>query len=382
MPSVPLSAEKPDTLKTVTAADLGAKGDWKATLSRHRDGLSQGVEAILVENGPLKFTVLPTRGMGIGKAWLGELEIGWKSPVKGPVHPAFVPVSEPSGLGWLVGFDELLVRCGLESNGAPEFEEETGRLLYPLHGRIGNLPAHSVEIGWDAAANEIVIRGVVDEIRFHFLKLRMTSTIRTRPGGNSITVVDEIENLSSGPAEIQMLYHWNFGLPLLDGGSRLILPAKAIVPRNEHAAASIAGWDNYRAPEAGLAEQVYFFDLAAKDDRTRVLLKNAHGSAGVSLVYNRKQLPCFSQWKNTTSEKDGYVTGLEPGTNFPNPRSFEGKQSRFVKLAGGGKTRFEQTLEIHGDAASVAIAEKDVAAIAGGTKPQVFDKPQPTWCAP
>ena len=51
------------------------------------------------------------------------MELGWKSPVHGPVHPNFVPLNEPSGLGWLDGFDELFVRCGLESNGAPDFDD-------------------------------------------------------------------------------------------------------------------------------------------------------------------------------------------------------------------------------------------------------------------
>ena len=48
--------------------------------------------------------------------------IGWKSPIAGPVHPSLVSLGEPSGLGWLDGFDEFIVRCGLESNGAPDFD--------------------------------------------------------------------------------------------------------------------------------------------------------------------------------------------------------------------------------------------------------------------
>ena len=106
--------------------------------------------------------------------------IGWKSPVRGPVHPSLVDLGEPSGLGWLDGFDELFVRCGLESNGAPEFDEKTGRLKYPLHGRIGNKPAHHVEVSVDGDSGEIKVTGVVEESRFHFLKLRMTATITTK----------------------------------------------------------------------------------------------------------------------------------------------------------------------------------------------------------
>ncbi|MCH8918796.1 MAG: DUF4432 family protein, partial [Proteobacteria bacterium] len=103
--------------------------------------------------------------------------------------------AEPSGLGWLDGFDELLVRCGLESNGAPEFQEN-GRLQFPLHGRIGNKPAHKVELTIDGDSGEITLVGVVEEIRFHFLKLRMTTTIKTKLGEPGLRISDTIENLS------------------------------------------------------------------------------------------------------------------------------------------------------------------------------------------
>src|ERR1700740_2851694 len=84
-----------------------------------RGGRSDGLELIEIDNGALRVALLPQRGMGIWKAWLGDLELGWRSPVRGPVHPSHVPLFDPNGLGWLEGFDELLCRCGLTSNGAP-----------------------------------------------------------------------------------------------------------------------------------------------------------------------------------------------------------------------------------------------------------------------
>ena len=87
-----------------------------------RGGLRDGVDLVTIDNGALRVAVLPQRGMGVWKAWLGDWSIGWDSPIRGPVHPKFVPIAEPSGLGWLDGFDELLCRCGLYSNGAPEFD--------------------------------------------------------------------------------------------------------------------------------------------------------------------------------------------------------------------------------------------------------------------
>lgn len=361
----------------------GFPGSLRKT--RHSTGLSDGVESVFLNNGKQVIEVVPTRGMGVRTVFLPtvDMAVGWQSPVQGPVHPKFVDLGEPSGLGWLDGFDELLVRCGLESNGAPEHDEKTGRLKYPLHGRIANKPAHHVELSIDTDKQEIKLVGIVDESRFHFQKLRMTSTLTTKFGSTSFTISDKIENLSATPAEAQMLYHVNFGVPLLDAGSRVVLPAKTVVPRNAQAASHIKSWDSYAAPEPGFEEMVYFFDLHGDEQgQTRTLLKNAHGTRGVSLVFNTRQLPCFSLWKDTAAVEDGYVTGLEPGTNYPNPRSYEGEQGRVIKLPPKGSTTLELTLEIHPDDAAVKSAEAAVKKIAAGREPKIFEQPQPGWCAP
>jgi len=371
---------------TIGKRDLEELGDASIVVSQYQAGLSEGVTAVRVKTGKMEFVILPTRGMSIWKANLiGDEEvssIGWQSPVRGPVHPKFVNVYEPSGLGWLDGFDELFVRCGLQSNGAPEFDEETGRLKYPLHGLVGNRPAHEVTLKVDTEAKTIQVIGVVEETRFHFIKLRMVSTITAKIGGTSIHVEDEVTNFSTNPAEVQMLYHINFGAPLLDAGSQCVAPVKKLVPRNAHAATGIANWNSYGPPTEGFEEQVYFFEMVGDaNNQTQTLLKNAHGRRGVSLKYSTEQLPCFSLWKNTAPLNDGYVTGLEPGTNFPNPRSFEGKKGRVVKLAGGAKTTFAVEMEIHGSAEEVAAAEAAIAKLQAGHKPEVFDAPQPDWCA-
>lgn len=342
-------------------------------------GRREGVDLLQIDNGRFRFAVVPTRGMGLWKGWLGEAEIGWQSPVRGPVHPNFVPVTESTGLGWLEGFDELMCRCGLSSNGAPDMQTG-GPQQYPLHGHIANLPAHHVELTTDDVTGEVCLRGTVDETRFLFQKLRLSASYRTRPGQSRLVIADEVTNLSGDPAEAQLLYHVNFGPPLLDAGASFIAPVKTIVPRDPRAAEGISSWNTYPAPQAGFAEQVYFFELLADGDGlTRVLLKNAHATHGVSLRYAARQLPHFTLWKNTPMESDGYVTGLEPGTNFPNPRTFEGQQGRVVKLAPGETIKFEVELEVHDAAESIARAEKQIAAIQGSTKPQVFETPQAGW---
>ena len=157
-------------IEELTEEFRSSAGVCSASKQRLRGGLSDGVDVVRLDNGALKVDVLPTRGMGLWKAWLksvrtGDDEFGWRSPVRGPVHPAFVPIGEYSGLGWLDGFDELLVRCGLESNGAPEFDEQ-GRVRYPLHGRIANKPARKLTLTADDATGELSLTGVVEEVVF------------------------------------------------------------------------------------------------------------------------------------------------------------------------------------------------------------------------
>ena len=362
--------------------DVGGPARGYSVVKRTlRGGLRDGVDVIEVHNGRLRFVVVPTRGMGIWRASCGGVQLGWQSPVKGPVHPAFVHTWEPSGIGFLSGMDELLVRCGLESNGAPEFLPN-GALRWPLHGRIANLPAHKVEVTIDGQAGEIAVRGVVDEARLFGNKLRMATTIRTRAGSPEMIVTDEITNISAEPGELQLLYHVNFGMPLVTGGAKVLLPLKKLAPRDAAAAADLHEWNVYGPESPGLPEACFFCDLAADAaGRTRAVLCSSAGDQGVSVKFNKNQLPCFTVWKNQQAAADGYVTGLEPAINFPNRRSFEKEQGRVAVLAPGESRRFEVAIEAHTDAASVAAAAKVVTALQGDVSPAISSSPEPHWSA-
>ena len=360
----------------------GSKENYHITFRSLQGGRRNGIEALEIDNGTLKLIVLPQRGMGIWKGWLGKTEIGWKSPANGPVHPGFVPLYDPSGLGWLDGFDELLCRCGLASNGAPEFDDR-GVLRYPLHGKIANLPAHRVDLTIDGDSCEISVTGIVDEARFHFQKLRLASTLTTKVGEAGFSIHDEVTNLSANAGECQMLYHINFGPPWLGMGARVVAPVRTLVPRNARAAEGVAQWDRCGEPQAGFVEQVYFLELFGdQDGATQALLKNGDGTLGVGMHFDLRQLPCFTLWKNTAAMVDGYVTGLEPGTNFPNPRTYEGAQQRVVALEPGESRAFDLRLEFLAGATQIEKAETAIAALQrkGGT-PRLHDQPQPGWCA-
>ena len=314
---------------------LDSQGSWKVSQRRLYGGLSDGVDLIELDNGRLRLSVIPTRGMGIWKAEIGDETLGWRSPVRGPVHPKFVPLFDPSGLGWLDGFDELIVRCGLESNGAPEFNEK-GQLVYPLHGKIANRPAHFVEVEIDDDAGTITLRGMVEESRFHFQKLRLTASVTTAFDSSSFTINDTVENFGGTPAEMQMLYHINFGSPLLASGDRLVAPVRSVRHRTSDEPAITKNWEVYGPPTVGTTEDCFYLDLQADESGlAQVLLKSAEGSDGTLIGYDTKSLPCFTLWKNLVASEDGYVTGLEPGTNYPDERTTEAQHGRVVQLAPG-----------------------------------------------
>jgi hypothetical protein len=318
--------------------------------------------------------------MGVWRARYKDLSLGWDSPVKRPVHPRHVNLAARGGLGWLDGFNELLCRCGLASNGPPGDDagaKSPVESQLTLHGRIANTPAHRVEVHVDdAGAGTISVSGVVDETTMFGPQLRLETTIATEAGSNAFTISDKVTNLGSSDAELELLYHANFGRPFLEAGATVHCPARVVAPRNARAAEGIAAYNTYLGPTPGYAEQVYFYDLLADDQgQTLALLTNAHGRLGVSLHFSRKQLPCFTVWKCTQADADGYVTGLEPGTNFPNIKPYERDQGRVINLAAGATHEASLRIEVHDSAESVAKIEQRIAALQGGTEPMIHSRP-------
>lgn len=335
---------------------------------------------ILVDTGRVRAAVLPTRGMSLWRANIDGLDLGWRSPVDGPVHPQWVPLSEPSGLGWLDGFDELLVRCGLRSFGAPDFDAESGRLLFPLHGRIGNLPADNLELEIDAPHSLLHVRGHVAESRFLQVNLHLEAGYTFAIGSPTIEIHDRVRNGSDQPADAQLLYHINVGAPLLGEGAKLSLPAKRIVARDAHAADDLKDWAVYAGPQAGYVEQVYFSQpLADADGWATAMLASPKGDSAFAVHYDVETLPFFSQWKNTVGQHDGYVTGLEPGTGFPNPHSFEKQKGRVVKIDGQRTLEFNLKLEGLATADRVQPLAAKLSSRASAAEQVEFDA---DWCVP
>jgi galactose mutarotase-like enzyme len=350
--------------------------NWSITKKTLHGGRREGVDVVELDNGRLSLVIVPTRGMNLWRGQFGADRLGWDSPVRdGPVNPAFVELGLRGGLGWLDGFDELLARCGLEHNGAPF--EENGAVM-GLHGRISNIPAHYVAVDVsDDDPGTLAVVGRVDECRLFGPQLRLTTEYRTTPGSNRVTVTDTFENLGDTPCDLQILYHWNLGPPYLGPGSIFRAPMDLVLPRTGDAAACLPTFDHYDAPCPGEPEQVFYFELRAEasSGQTVALLTDPSGSRGVALRFDPRALPCFSLWKSQRLPGDGFVTGLEPGTNYPNPKPFERANGRVPTLAPQEKRVATTVLEVLDTAEAVSALVEEIQAIQGDRPARVLDRP-------
>ena len=363
------------------SADKGAASNWSVKSYTLRGGLQEGVQVVEVNNGKLTFAILPTRGMGIWKGQCGDITLGWDSPVKDPVNPAFINLQDRGGLGWLKGFNEWFVRCGLNSMGAPgmdtvlDYSGNEFDVPLTLHGNIANVPARAVSV--EITDEAIIVKGEVDETMMFGPALRLNTEIRTEFGSGKMTIIDTVTNLGNNPQEHEMLYHINYGAPLLEKGSRMIAPFKQVAPRDSHSAAGIDTFDAYGAPQSGFVEQVYKYELAGKrgSRETMTMLRNGTGDKASLLRFTLKDFPCFTLWKNTAGMADGYVTGLEPATSYPNSRRFEREKGRVITLAGGESRTTTLSIETLDTKKAIKAAEAEIKTLQKTAKAKVHRQP-------
>ncbi|MBR5626550.1 MAG: aldose 1-epimerase family protein [Thermoguttaceae bacterium] len=352
---------------------------YRVTKRRLHGGKRDGIDLIEVNNGCLTLYIIPTRGMSLWRGRCGDVEMKWNTPLDGPVHPALVPIFDPSGLGFLEGFDEWFVRCGLESNGAPEFTE-SGVLKYPLHGRIANLPAKNVQVTVDDETGVISVTGIVEEARLFGRRLTLTVTYTTCVGTSQFTVHDSVTNQASTPDQFQLLYHINTGMPFTGPGAKAVIPYEEMAPRNEDAVAQYENWNVYKAPEAGKPESCFYFDLAAEaDGNTRVMLVNTSGDRGIAFGFNKKQIPHFVLWKLEHPDGDTYVSGMEPCMNFPNTHSYEVAHHRVIPLAPGETRAWDIHVEILRTPEEIEKVDRYIQQLQSNARGKVWANPKPGW---
>ncbi|MCA9138291.1 MAG: aldose 1-epimerase family protein [Planctomycetales bacterium] len=357
--------------------------NWSVSKRTLHGGKQDGVDLITIDNGVMQIDVIPTRGMNVYEVRSGDIRLGWDSPVDEIVHPALIDLESRGGLGWLEGFNEWMVRCGLEFAGHPGTDEfvtntgDTATMELTLHGKIGNIPASEVEVVVDSnRPGRIRLRGVVYEKLFNGPKLKLVTELSVVPGESTFRIDDTIENQGGQQQEFQIIYHANFGAPLLGKDAKVHAAVKSVAPMNDHAAGEIDTYATYDEPTTGFAEQVYLVEPSADENgKTIAVLQNANGDRAASMQWTVDQLPYLTLWKNTAATQDGYVTGIEPATGYPFNRKVERQAGRVPKLDAGQSRRFTLDFTLHRNKEDVDAMIQKVKAIQADHQPIVRRTP-------
>jgi hypothetical protein len=316
------------------------------------DGSEKGVRAVDFDTGSgLRFTVLVDRGLDVAAATWNGRALAWRAPV-GEIGPAYY---EPQGLGWLRTFHGgLLVTCGLSNVGWAV--DEDGR-HFGLHGRYSTIPAKQVSMdsAWDGDEYRFWVKGRVQETVIFNENLTVTRTISSAAGADALEVHDVIENSGYRTTPCLVLYHMNFGFPLIDAGTRLVVSSSSAEPRDEQSKAGAAAWHTFSGPTCGFKEQVFLHRMKPDADGLghAALVNDAlDGGFGVHLSFTAATLPIMTEWK-MMGEQD-YLVGLEPGNCFVEGRITERQKRGLVELGPGGRIENRLRLEVLTSAKAVA----------------------------
>ncbi len=314
------------------------------------EGPEAGVELIQVRTGAgLAYSVSPAHGMDISPATFGDVPLTWQS-ANGDVHPAYY---DPRGKEWLrTAAGGLLMTCGFTQAGAANVDrgEELG-----LHGRAHHIPASQVAAQgrWEGDEYRVSVSGVVEESSIFGHHLRMTRCIESTLGVNRITITDTIENAGFAPAPLMLLYHFNFGFPLLMEQTTFQFPSRHVEPREPET--PLAGYTNWQLPDPGHQERVYLHSGLETDARgwAAARIHNPHfplsaemGSRPltVTLSWSTAALPRFVQWRMPGAGE--HVLGIEPTNCNVRGRAASRADGSLVILEPGESQRFELQLDV------------------------------------
>ncbi|GEO08800.1 aldose 1-epimerase family protein [Segetibacter aerophilus] len=303
--------------------------NWKGKVSNIKQ--LGGIETSVLDNGPargtriawintgtgLRFKVVPDRAMDIAETFYNQHSIAWLS------HGG-ITAPEPfsnSGLDWLKTFGGgLLTTCGLSHVGGPESDEFGER---GLHGRISNIAAEIESIIQPdpmVGKMEMSITGRMKETQVLGPNLELKRTISATLGEATIRIHDEVLNRGNSEAPHMLLYHFNFGYPLVEEGTDILWDGKWQTREGITNNKIFKEGNNYKkcpAPlpdHAGTGEEVAIIDITS--DATGWCscgLHNSHIGLALSLRFKKEQLPWMINWQHWGEGE--YVTGIEPATN-------------------------------------------------------------------
>jgi len=327
-----------DELRRLTGAPDQLAG---IRLYEYADGKARGLRAADVWTGSgFRFTVWLDRGMDIGPAEYAGKPLAWLHPALGT--PAQF---EPQGHNWVRTFGGgLLTTCGLTHFGQPE---QDGNEALGLHGRISHLLAQNVRVTTEWQGDEYVL-SIEGEVRQSVLfgeNLLLTRRITTRLGATSFQIEDQVRNDGFRPTPHMLLYHCNFGFPVVSPDSELVVHDEQVRPRDAAARSGLATHTGFDPPTPDYAEQVFFhYPKPDSTGHVTASIINRALNFGAFVRYRAAELPALAQWKMMGA--GDYVCALEPATNHETPRAVLRERGQLKMPAPGEEVNYSLELGV------------------------------------
>lgn len=245
----------------------------------------------------LRFDVLTDRGFDIGHADFAGWPMSWRSPVADAR-----PLSTPDGDRWLDRFTGgLLVTCGLRSFGRREDA--------PLHGDVSHRPASAVRVTPSRGRAKARLEADVEDESIFGPALRLERKIEAGVDdrGAWIEVSDDIVNTGRSPVAPALLYHLNFGAPLMLPGTYVHLSGAA-------ADCEMVGRDAFSASfPFGVVPEPTDEVVEAVGVKRGATIASVRSPAGFSVEIEASDtLPWMHQWVLPTRGR--WALGIEPAT--------------------------------------------------------------------
>lgn len=276
--------------------------------SRLIGGRQEGVHAVDISNGAgLEVTILPDRCMDFSQIRFKGHNINYIGPCGIAAPQYYNDIGNRFLRNFHVGF---LTTCGLQNIGSPDVYQGKE---YGMHGRLSNTP--SEQFRWDYEITDgspsVVLSGKMREAVLFGENLSLSRKITVPYGKNYILLEDTVTNHGFQEIPFMLLYHFNFGYPLLDEQTELSLDSEQVKPRNEHAAEHVQDWRKIESPQNSFEEMCYYHTLK-KDENgfASYSLYQPKLDIGVKVKFDAEKLDNFCQWK--MFGKGEYVMGLEP----------------------------------------------------------------------
>lgn len=349
MPKVFGGELRPEELRAMTGEMRQLAGVRLAELS---DGKARGMRvADVYTGGGLAFQVLLDRALDIGYATYGGRPLAWTNPALGGPE-----LYEPEGFGWgRTWGGGLVTTCGLDFFGQPE--EDDGERL-GLHGRIAHQQGERVRVSeeWEGEEYVLEVEGLARQGRGGGESLLLRRRISTRLGSESLVIEDRVSNEGGRPAPHMLLYHCNFGWPVVSPASELLVSDRSVRPRDDAAAAGLDRHTTFEPPDPDYAEQVFFHEPRADaEGYVSAAIVNSGLGFGGYVRYRAAELPCLAQWK--MMGVGAYVCALEPANQYETPRRVLREEGRLRYLAPGESIEYRLELGALPDPTAIASFE-------------------------